>query len=326
MLPTVTPRAPKHHIRAQPHAHAIDATVAALAETQHGVVAREQLAALGVGRGAIERWLGRGRLHRLHRGVYAVGHRAVSREGRWLGAVLASGLGARLGRRSAGALWEVRDSSRTRVEVIVPVARRPRPGIELFRSPLRPDEVTVHRGIPVTTPARTLLDLAAILSPGALERAVARAEMLRLADATSLEALVARYPRRPGTPALRRLLGGVGPPAFTRSELEARFLAFLDAHGLPRPRTNAWLTIGGRAIEVDCLWAPQGLVAELDGYASHGTRTAFESDRARDRALQAAGLRVLRITWRQLEDDPGRLAADLERLLRTPHGYPGPRA
>lgn len=326
MASTAAPRAPKHHIRAQPHAHSIDAAVAALAEAQHGVVGRDQLAALGAGRGAIERWLGRGRLHRLHRGVYAVGHRAVSRDGRRLAAVLASGAGARLGRRSAGALWEVRESSRTRVEVIVPVARRPRPGIELFRSPLLPDEVTSHRGIPVTTPARTLLDLAAVLAPAALERALARAEMLRLADATSLEALVARHPGRAGTPALRRLLGGVGSPAFTRSELEARFLAFLDARALPRPHTNTWLTIAGRAVEVDCLWAEEGLVVELDGYAAHGTRAAFEGDRARDRALQAAGLRVLRVTWRQLDEDPDALAADLERMLRAGHSYAARRA
>lgn len=288
--------------------------LAELAARQHGVVARRQLLAIGLTGRAIERRIEAGRLHQLHRGVYAVGHRAISREGRWLAAVLASGEDAVLGRRSAAALWEIRTGGGARTEVVVAGARRPRPGIAPYRSALAGDEVTAHRGIPVTTPARTLLDLAAVLAPARLERAVARAEVLRLADAVSLPVLLERHSRRPGAAALRAILAA-GAPAVTRSELEERFLAFLAGEGLPRPRTNVWMTVGAHGIELDCLWPRQRLVVELDGYAVHGTRAAFEADRERDRALQAAGFRVLRVTWRQLHDAPARLAADLARLL-----------
>ncbi|HSD79418.1 MAG TPA: type IV toxin-antitoxin system AbiEi family antitoxin domain-containing protein [Solirubrobacteraceae bacterium] len=301
---------------AERRARHVDAAIAALAGRQHGVVARAQLADLGLRRRAIGHRLDCGRLHPVHRGVYAVGHRALSRESAWMAAVLAGGPGAVLSHRSAAALWGVRDTSRTRAEVVVPRARRSRARLEFHLVVLPPDEVTVWRGIPVTTPPRTLLDLAAVVPRRQLARAVDEAEVRRLTDRLSLADLVARYPGRRGVGALRRLLdeGRVGL-TITRSELEERFLAFLAGAGLPRPAVNVPLQLAGAWVEADCVWHRARLVVELAGYAAHGTRSAFERDRARDRMLQAAGWRVVRITWRQLRDEPRAIAAELRVLL-----------
>jgi hypothetical protein len=195
--------------------------------------------------------------------------------------------------------------------------RRGRPGVSVRRANLPSDEITLHEGIPVTTPARTLLDLAGILKPHELERAANEAEVRRLTSPTSLDALIARYPRRPGTPAIRALLEKRRIGAnITKQELEHRFRVFLDAHGLPRPNTNQPIQLhDGTWIEADCHWAGANLVVELDGAAAHHTRHAFESDRARDRRAVASGYRVVRITWRQLDEDGPQLATELRRLL-----------
>ncbi len=315
---------------AQRDVSTIDVVIARLAERQHGVVARAQLLELGLGRDAIGHRLDCGRLHPLHRGIYAVGHRALTREARWIAAVLASGSAAVLSHRSAAALWGLRVASGTRADVTVARRLRARTGIAAHHAVLPADEVTVVRGIAVTTPPRTLLDLAAVVAPRHLERAVNDAEVLRLADALSLEQLVLRHPRRRGIAALRRILahGRIGATV-TRSELEDRFLAFLDRAGLPRPEVNAALELAhGHWIEADSLWRAQRLVVELDGYASHATRTAFEHDRSRDRALQAAGWRVVRVTWRHLAHEPATVAAQLRALLGIrpgPSKYPGRR-
>jgi very-short-patch-repair endonuclease len=288
-----------------------DRAVAELAARQHGVVGRDQLGDLGLGRRAIDHRVEHGRLHPVHRGVYAVGHRHVSRDGRFMSATLVA-RGAVLSHRSAAALLGIRPSGRGRTEITVGRALRPRAGLQIHRAPLPSDEVTTHHGIPVTTPARTLLDLAAVVPYHHLERAATEAEIRRLGSPTSVADLVARYPTRKGTAALRRLLAArdIGRNV-TKRDLELRFLAFLDAHDLPRPRINA--DVDGR--EVDCLWPDQRLVVELDGFATHGTRPAFEADRARDRALLVAGYRVTRITWRQLRDDALALATALRTLL-----------
>jgi very-short-patch-repair endonuclease len=306
-------------IRGKPQPHSIDGEIAALAGRQHGVVARRQIAALGAGPSAIDRRLELGRLHLLHRGVYAVGHRVVSREGRWMAAVLALGPGAVVSHRSAAALWGIRPTSRGRIEVTVPGPRRSRTTLEVHRARLAADEVTTERGIPVTAPNRTLLDLAAVLDATQVERAINEAEFLRVTDPTSLDALLERHPRRRGARALRQILAAQAIGAtVTRSELERRFLRLLDEAGLPRPEVNASLQIAtDRWIEADFLWRPQHLIAELDGHASHATTAGFERDRARDRALQAAGWRVIRITWRQLHEEPAAVARDLERLLKA---------
>jgi len=296
-----------------------DRALGALAERQHGVIARRQLQDLGLGRRAIGHRLERGRLLAVHRGVYAVGHRSLSRRGRWMAAVLAAGPGAVLSHRSAADLWGILQSARPRIDVTRAGRRHGGLGIELFHcARLREDEVTKHEGIPVTTVSRTLLDLAAVLPPQRLERALREAEVRRLGDPSSLGALLERHPRRRGTAALRAILasGRLGD-GVTRSELEERFLAVLDAHALPRPQINAYVRTRGRLLECDCVWWVERLAVELDGHAAHSPRTAFERDRARDRALSAAGWRVLRITWRQLHREAEAVAGDLRTLLRN---------
>jgi predicted transcriptional regulator of viral defense system len=286
-----------------------------LAERQHGVVARHQLSELGIGRRAIGSRLAAGRLHAIHRGVYAVGHRVLSARGRWMAAVLSAGPGAALSHRSAASLWGLLRSVPVVADVTTQARHRPRARIRLHRSRLPPDELTTAADIPVTTPSRTLFDLSAVVDRPSLERAVERADALRLTDTLSLAALLTRHPRRPGAAALRAILGRGVAWIPTRSELEDRFLAFLDAHGLARPLVNTGIEVRGRWMECDCVWLSHRLIVELDGRATHDTAAAFERDRARDRLLQAAGWRVLRITWKQLHHDEDRIAADLRELM-----------
>ena len=305
-----------HLSRGKTAPRAPDQIIAELAARQHGVVARGQLLAAGVGRRAIDGRIARGLLHPLHRGVFAVGHRRVSRDGWWMAAVLAGGERAVLSHRSAAALWRMRDTGRT-PEVTVARHRGSRPGVQYHEAVLPPDELTVERGIPVTTPARTLLDLATIVTHAQLEHAFHEAEVLRLTSPTSLDALLERYAGRRGTQAIKRLLvdhhkNGQAVPT---SVLERRFLGLLGAQNLPRPTINPLSDHG----ELDARWHDQRLIVECDGFATHGTREAFERDRAKDRALQVAGWRVVRITWRQLTDDPDTIAAQLKALLAA--GY-----
>jgi very-short-patch-repair endonuclease len=287
--------------------------LAAWAKRQHGVIARRQIAELGLGRHYIDRQVQRGRLHVLHRGVYAVGHRRLTGAGVWMAAVLACGDGAVLSHRSAGALWRIRESSGARIEITASRERR-RSGLTVHRVPLPVDEVTVEDAIPVTTPARTLLDLAAVLDEHKLARAAERAEALRLTSPTSLADLVERYPRRPGTPNLKRLVeDGRIVGTDTANDFERRFLSLVDAENLPRPLVNR----PHGAIRPDIRWTEHRLIIELDGFETHGTRQAFERDRARDRALLTAGWRVARITKRQLDDAPAEIAAQLRTMLRS---------
>jgi very-short-patch-repair endonuclease len=182
----------------------------------------------------------------------------------------------------------------------------------MHRSRLEPDEVTTIRAIPVTGLSRTLLDLAAVLPLDRVEQAVNQAEVQGLRDSLSLKDLLARHPGRAGVPKIREILERLEVGAtLTHSELENRFLSFVRATGLPPPRVNANL----HGFECDCIWPDHRLVVELDGHAVHGTTTAFERDRARDRALNADGWRTVRVTWRQLQLDAEALAADLSRIL-----------
>jgi very-short-patch-repair endonuclease len=281
------------------------------------------LLAAGVGAGAIDKRVSRGWLRVIHRGVYAVGHSAISHRGRWTAAVLASGPGALLSHRSAGQAWGLVPLARGPIDAIRPGKFRGRPGIRAHRSSVPADERVVRYGIPMTSAMRTLLDLAAILTPSHLEKALNEAEVQRLTDRLSLPDLLGRYPRRRGSAVLRELLAGDATTrGVTRSELEDRFAALLDDMGFPGPRFNADVRIGGRFFEVDCLWPKQRLIVELDGRAAHGTRRAFERDRERDRLLQSDGWRVVRITWRQLRDDASAIVADLRRMLRPGSGPP----
>lgn len=292
-----------------------DEAIAELAERQHGVVARAQLVALGLGRGAIDERLKKKRLHRVHRGVYAVGYRGRTRTGWWMAAVLACGPGAVLSHRCAAALWGILEGWPTIVDVSVPRPLGPRDGIRVRRASIAADERTVHAGIPVTTVARTLLDLAAVLDLHQLNRALERAEALRLADGTPLVALVERHRGRRGTANLRAAMKEGIRPVVTKSELERRFLTFIDEAGLPRPRTNVWLQVGDDWVEVDCAWAEQRLIVELDSRAYHRSVQAFERDRRRDRALLVGGWRVSRVTERAISRADDALRKELLALL-----------
>lgn len=280
--------------------------LAELANRQHGVVAWRQLRALGFSSSAIDRMLARGQLHLLHRGVYAVGHRNVSRSGRFLAACLATD--GVLSHRSAGALLHIVNYDGP-IEVTVPTKGRRQPTLLLHCAVLPPDEITVIDGIPVTTTPRTLLDLAAVLPGHRLERAVGQAEILRLTDALSVPDLIARHPGRRGSRALAALVEEPAP--VLASELEHRYLAFTEQFGLPHGETNA----SRSGYEVDVVYERQRVMVELDGRAFHATRLAFEADRERDRHLAAQGWRVIRLTWRQIERDAERVAADLRAIL-----------
>lgn len=298
--------------------HRPDRQIAALAGVQHGVVSRAQLAAAGLGRGAIAHRIEIGWLHRVHRGVYAAGHPNLTAGGHRMAAVLACGPEAVLSHRSAGAHWGLRASAAARIDVALPGrgGRRARNGIRVHRlGSLDTADVTTHDAVPVTTLARTLLDLATVASRRAVERAVEEAERLRLFDLREVEDLLDRTPGCAGRVALGAVLRELEPGStLTRSELEELFLALCDEQLLPRPAVNARLG----EYEVDFLWRAQRLAIETDGRASHATRAAFEADRARDARLTVAGYRVVRFTHRQLTRESRAIAAVLAGLLRHP--------
>jgi very-short-patch-repair endonuclease len=261
-----------------------------------------QLRDLGLGARAVQQRASVGRLQRLYRGVYAVGHRALRREGRYLAAVLACGPGAVLSHRSAAAHWGLLGTDQARIDVTAPRSRSGVEGIRLHRArSLDARDTTVHDAIPITTIARTLLDLAATVRADRLERAYAQALHLRLYDHRAITDVLARANGHRGRAALAQATAR--EPKWTRNRFEARFLQLIRAAGLPEPLVNHVLAVPdhGRA-EVDFYWPAQRIVVETDGWETHGTRAAFEADRAKDAALTAAGHRVVRFTWRTEPD------------------------
>jgi predicted transcriptional regulator of viral defense system/very-short-patch-repair endonuclease len=290
-----------------------DAIIAELAARQHGLIAVAQLLAAGVSEEAVRYRREHRRLRRIHRGVYATGHAPLSADAWAMAGVLSAGAGASLAARSAGHRWGMLRSGPSRVEVIVPRERRQLRAVRFHYGRIEPDEITTLRGMPITGVSRTIFDLARTESPQRVAAAMKEAEVLRLFDDLSLPTLLDRYPRRPGVALLRSLMGATLPR--TRSELELAFLEFLAARRLPLPETNVWLQIGDKWIEADCVWRKQKVIAELDGYAVHGTAHAFESDRARDRHLAGHRWQPIRITWRAVHDDAQGLEEDLRRLL-----------
>lgn len=295
----------------------LEMAVARLARAQHGVAARHQLLELGLSPDQIGRRIRRGSLHVVQRSVYAIGHSAISVRGHWLAAVLTYGAQAVLSHRSAGELWGLLSQTERAIEVTSPGRWRRRGGIVPHQASIHGDEICVLDRIPVTGLSRTLLDLASVLSREQLERALNETEVRGLTDRISIHVLMARYPRRAGTAALRTILGDAQRPrGVTRRELEAMFAKLLARTDLPSPHRNADLAVAGRFFEVDCLWRAQRLIVELDGGFVHKTWRASERDRERDRLLMTDGWRVVRITWRQIRDDAPAVIADLRRLLR----------
>jgi len=287
--------------------------VAELAEKQHAVVAHRQLTGLGLSTSSIHDWVRNGRLHRVHQGAYAVGHRRISREGRWMAAVLACGPTALLSHRDAAALWGLmRPGLHAGTDVTTARRCRRRPGIVLHRSRrIHEEDRTTRDGIPVTSTARTLLDLAEAVRPWRLARAIEEADRHHLFDLRAVDRLIARSRGRRGLKPLNAAINAYRPPSFTRSELERRFIDLCRRAGLPRPAANLWIAGG----EADMSWPERRLVVELDTTAHHQTEAAFERDRARDATLQLAGFRVLRVTDRRLERAPGEVVRAVRTLL-----------
>lgn len=289
-----------------------DRVIGELAAAQSGVVARRQLVARGVATSAIERRLANGRLVPLHRGVYAVGHRHLRREGRWLAAVLAVP-GSVLSHRDAAGLHGIRPANHARVDVTGRRAAR-HEGIAVHGDRLDARDVAEVQGIPVTTVARTLVDLAGTIPHDHLARALRRAEELRVLDRGDLRDALARVRTRrgPGHRAMREALAeyeAMGA-TFTRSSLEDAFLRVVERAGLPRPRTNVLV----EGMEVDAVWRAARVIVELDGWEFHRSRHAFDRDRARDAGLTAAGWRVVRFTHGQVTRRPGHVVEVLRRL------------
>ena len=253
-----------------------------------------------------------GRLHRLHRGVFAVGRSAVSTHGRWIAAVLACGPAAMLSHRSSLESWGAIAPSGRPVSVTAPGSLRTRTGIEIHQSrTLTADDRAIVDGIPCTSIARTLLDFAATARPQDLARAIEELERLRLFDGAQMNRALIRANGSRGTGRLRRALAEWTEPAFTRSEAERRLLQLIRDASLPSPSVNTW--VAGH--EVDLHWPEHRLVAEVDGYTHHHTRQAFERDHRRDADLDDADIRVIRITWNQLERHPQAVIARLRRRL-----------
>jgi hypothetical protein len=285
-----------------------------LAARQWGVVSLAQLREVGVGRGAVHKALGAGRLHRVHHGVYALGHTLLRPEGHRLAAVLACGPGAVLSHRSAAAHWELLATSQQRIDVTAPRSREGIPGIRLHTSrSLDARDTTRHEGIPITTVHRTLLDLAATTRADQLENALAQAMHLQLYDQRAIDDVIARSNGHRGTNVLKEATRQ--EPQITKSMWEIRMLKLVRAAGLPEPICNKALHAPDHGeCRPDFYWPAYGLIVETDGWAAHRTLAAFRSDRAKDAALTAAGYKVLRFTW---DVDDATILRRLRRLLQN---------
>jgi hypothetical protein len=290
----------------------VDRLIARIAGRGHGVVSRKALLANGVSPEQIRRRLRRGSLIAVHRGVYRVGHEAASTEARYLAAVLACGEGALLGGRAAAHLWGLLKGAAPRPEVLCPTERRLRGVLTRRARPLRSEDAARCRGIAVTTVARTLVDLAHVLSEPALARACHEAEVRHRTTPEQVEGVLARLPNSPGARTLRPILHG--EVRVTLSRLESAFLERLRAAGLPLPETNR---PAGRR-RVDCRWPARRLTVELDSYRYHRSRHAWESDRRREREAYARGDELRRYTWADVFNDPRAMLRELRALLREP--------
>jgi very-short-patch-repair endonuclease len=290
---------------------AVDKAIAALARRHGGHVARRQLRDVGLGSDAIAYRVKVGRLIAVHAGVYAVGHLPTSPIDRAAGALLACGPGAVLSHGSAASLWGIRKTWSAPFDVTVP-SDRPRRGIHIHRSrALTRRDIRIQLGLHVTSPARTLLDVARTLSDKGLTRAVNDLRLsnhLRLPD---LAELLKRLPKHPGAKRLQPFIKD--PTGPTRSELEDAFVKFTRRYGLPTPQMNT--TVNG--YEVDALFPEHGVIVELDGYGFHSDRESFEGDRERDAKMLAAGLPTVRVTWERIDARPGPEADRLRAILEA---------
>jgi predicted transcriptional regulator of viral defense system len=282
--------------------------VARVAAGQHGVVSWEQLEQCGVTRGSIPRWRARGRLHRVHPGVYAVGHTSLDVLGRVHAALLYCGAEAALSHTTAAWWWRLIDVEPRTVHLTVPGRRRSLPAVRVHHA--RGVRVAVHNQLPVTDIPRTLLDLAAALSFGDLRRALAEADHLQLLHPGAVEAELGRGRR--GSQNLRLALADHLPSlADTLSLLEERFLLLCEDADVPLPEVNVLVA----GLKVDALWRGRRLVVELDGHDAHGYAAAAERDRRRELTLRNAGYDVRRYTRQQVTEQADKVVADLRAWL-----------
>lgn len=295
---------------------AYDEREARIGETggrQHGLITARQLAALGLTSQSISRRVAAGRLHRVHRGVYAVGHKALTPGGRRLAAVLAHGELALASHVTAAAIWELRQSASMLIHVTVPGRGRDRPGIRAHSRWLSQDDRALRDGTPVTSLARTLVDLGDVVPATQVRNAFVRAEQLRLIDMTAIDAALARAGRTRGAARLGEVLRVYDPRwERTRSALELAFLDLAQRFALPEPEINAW--IEDRFL-VDALWRDARVIAEVDGARFHDTPSARRDDARRDQALATRGYRVVRVTHADVVDRPAATAARIAREL-----------
>lgn len=286
--------------------------IAELADSQHGVVATYQLIALGMTHDEIRYRARIGRMHRIYRGVYAVGYRTLTPKGHRMAAVLAYGPDAVLSHRSAAAHWDIGPGF-WKIEVTTPHSRRSRNGTRAHSSPLHPEDITIRDGIPVTSVARTILDLAALFrNPDRLTRLIEDADRKELFDLSALDRAMARRSSAPGIRRLNAVLAAYRGAADTRSKLERDFRALVLKAGLPDPQYNVLV----EGLTVDVYWPEWKLVVELDGEPYHGNPHAFETDRIRDAILQKADIRVLRVTGKRMDNEPEAVLTDVLALRR----------
>jgi len=286
-----------------PSVGGVDRSIAAVADRQSEIVTRDQLLVLGLSRDAIRWRVKRGLLYPLHRGVYIWGHPSPTRAGRARAAVFACGDGAVLSHHLAAELWGIGPATDEPIDVTIIRRRVRHEAIRIHETgSLDPEDIRSLHGIPLTSPARTLLDSASQLPTRELAAAVEQAQVKRLVTKHDLRATLDRAPSRAGAPALRAL---VDEPAFTRSEAERRLVALLRAAKLPPPAFNHVI----EGLEVDAVWRVERVVLEFDSYEFHASRSAFERDRRRDSVLTRAGYLVLRTTWHELSAQPYALVA-----------------
>jgi len=291
-----------------------DQAILAMAARQHGVISRAQLIQAGLTGMVLKSRVRTGLLVRVHRGVYRVGALELP-NAREMAAVLACGRTAVLSGRSAAVVWRLleRRVAEDRVDVTVTGKRPvPRSGILVHHAKsLHPEEHTEHAGIPIVTPARALYDLSKAAAQRELESALAEGVLRQLVDRDRILAVLAHHAGRPGATRLRALLDADVIAGVTRSEAEERFLHLIRKAQLPDPATNAGL----EGYEVDFFWRRERLVVEVDGRAFHSSGRRFESDRRRDAVLVAAGVRVMRVTWKQIVSEPEALVARMAQAL-----------
>lgn len=285
------------------------------ARRQFGVVSLPQLRELGFDDRSVSRAVAQGHLLRLHRGVFAVGHRPTQRSGYLLAALIVAGPDGAISHRPAAEFMGILKPSGGLIDVTVPTrAGRSMNGIRWHRSRLAADERVLVGGIRCTSASRTILDLAQGPA-GLLERAIREAGGLGLLDASGIAALLERYPRRSGSRALRRLMKGTEPvPAFTRSRLERRIYPLCRHYGLPVPQMNVPIPAGDTVYEADCVWPEHRLIVECDSRWHDNPASAVE-DAQRDQALTLAGWRVHRLRWAQIVGAPERAAQTIRKLL-----------